>query len=286
MSFPAPLMPEVPAEQSSETTTWPRYEDVAQDGRLLPIAVPNHMAGIWQQMAQNPNAKSTLASGVIPILTRMTIECDDARIRVDRQMVTKSAFELAHSVDAAGEVNRVYMNLWASVAAVPGRVRDTSPDAARVPAGRIFAEHTFTKLFAPPDQRKVTSLPNAGLPPSRYAPASPVDLPDGAVWIDEQSTDATPVIFTLDQTDGNQHVNSLVYLRIFLDAAQRRFATLGKKLSIASRSLDITYRKPCFAGDRARIDLRAFTLGDAVGAAGSVIGEDGKPRCSVRALFR
>ncbi|HEY4176288.1 MAG TPA: hypothetical protein VGM90_05635 [Kofleriaceae bacterium] len=286
MSFPAPPMPDVPAEQRAETTTWPRYEDVTQDGRLLPIAVPNHMAGIWQALAQGTHAKTTMASGVIPILTRMTMECDEARIRVDRQMATTSAFELAHSVDASGEVNRVYMNLWASIAGVPGRVRDTAPDAARVPCGRIFAEHTFTKLFAPPDQRKVTSLPNAGVPPTRYAPAAAIDLPEGATWLDEVSPDPTPVIFTLDQTDSNQHVNSLVYLRIFLDAAQRRFATLGRKLNIASRSLDITYRKPCFAGDHARIDLRAFSIGDAIGAAGSVIGDDNKPRCSVRAIFR
>jgi hypothetical protein len=81
-------------------------------------------------------------------------------------------------------------------------------------------------------------------------------------------------------------VNSLVYLRIFLDAAQRRFHALGKKLNVASRCLDITYRKPCFAGDRVRIDLRAFSLGDAIGAAGSVIGADDKPRCSVRTIFR
>jgi len=91
--------------------------------------------------------------------------------------------------------------------------------------------------------------------------------------------------FTLDQTDANQHVNSLVYIRSFLDAAQRRLAATGQPLKLRSRAVDIAYRKPCFAGDRVRAHLRLFDLAGAVGAAGSFVGDDGKPRCYVRVLF-
>src|SRR5690606_22018232 len=122
-------------------------------------------------------------------------------------------------------------NLWTEVRGVPGLVRSQEPDDERVVAGRVFAEHTFTRLFAPPDQRKVVEIPGLGVPPARYTgepPATAQEAPHGATWLDEMAVDPTPVVFTLDQTDGNQHVNSLVYMRVFLDAVQRRFAATGR----------------------------------------------------------
>jgi acyl-CoA thioesterase FadM len=59
-------------------------------------------------------------------------------------------------------------------------------------------------------------------------------------------------------TDSNQHVNSLVYPRLFEEAALRRFAVLGKSTTVLARSIDIAYRRPSFAGDTLRIFVRAF----------------------------
>jgi hypothetical protein len=106
-------------------------------------------------------------------------------------------------------------------------------------------------------------------------------------------------VFTLDQTDSNQHVNSLVYIRLFHDAINRRLAAAGQPLlQVRSRAVDIAYRKPCFAGDKVRAQLRLFQHdrgppchgaeqsgrpAGVLGAAGVVEGvADGKPRCYVR----
>jgi len=169
---------------------------------------------------------------------------------------------------------------------------DTSP-AERVLAGTLFAEHTFTRLLGPPDQRKVTALAAEGypaVPEARYhapVPTTAGDPPDGGTWLDELAPDATEHCFTLDQTDSNQHVNSLNYIRLFQDAANRRFAAAGMSPKLRSREVDIAYRKPCFAGDRVRCHLRLFALGDAFGVAGFVAspGEEAKPRCYVRVLY-
>jgi hypothetical protein len=94
-------------------------------------------------------------------------------------------------------------------------------------------------------------LEAATAPPERAEPLDEAELPDEAT-----------VAFGLAHTDSNQHVNSLVYPRLFQEAALRRFAARGRSTRVLPRRIEIAYRKPCFAGDRARITLRAFALPD------------------------
>ena len=291
MSFPAPPAPVFPPEQAATTSAWPRYEDCTQDGRLQPIAIPHSLGGLWREVVvRHPGAKNAIASGVIPILTRLTLESFEQPIRVDNPIEARAGFVLAHDREH-GQVSRLFMNVWSDVSGIAGRIGPRQVEGALAPAGRLFAEHTFTRLFAPPDQRKVTRLEVEGYPavPEVHYPAPPPktaqDAPAGARWLDELGPDPVETVFTLDQTDANQHVNSLVYIRCFLDATQRRLAATGQPLALRSRAVDIAYRKPCFAGDRVRAHLRLFDLAGAVGAAGSFVGDDGKPRCYVRVLF-
>lgn len=292
MSFPAPPTPQFPSEHAATTESYLRYEDCTQDGRLIPLAIPPSLGGLWQTViTRHPGSRNSIAAGVIPILTRLTLQSFDQPIRIDRGIETRAGFQLAHDLDDAGEVSRLFMCVWSELHGIAGRVGPRQVDGALSRAGTLFAEHTFTRLFAPPDQRKVTRLEVEGYPPvpeTRYVappPKSAQEAPQGATWIDELAADPTEVVFTLDQTDANQHVNSLVYIRLFVEAAQRRLATAGRPLKIRSRAVDIAYRKPCFAGDRVRSHLRLFDLSGDPGAAGFVSGDDGKPRCYVRVLF-
>ncbi|MEI8257677.1 MAG: hotdog domain-containing protein, partial [Deltaproteobacteria bacterium] len=85
------------------------------------------------------------------------------------------------------------------------------------------------------------------------------------------------ITFGLVHTDSNQHVNSLVYPRIFEEAALRRLAALGVRTPLLARALEIGYRKPCFAGDRLRLALQAYRLGEHYGAVGMFVGADDVP---------
>jgi len=91
----------------------------------------------------------------------------------------------------------------------------------------------------------------------------------------------------LDQTDTNQHVNSAVYVRCFLDAVQRRLAAGAYPAALRSKAFDIAYRKPCFVGERVRAHIRLFSQGDHIGGAGFIAaaGEEARPRCYVRVVF-
>lgn len=289
-SFPAPAVPAFPPDQAVTAPAALRYEDVAQDGRMMPIALPPVMGVLWQQViVSHAGSRNALAKGVIPILTRLTLTSLEQPIRVDRPVEVNAGFELAHA-RTGDEVTRVFMNVWCEVRGIAGRIGPRQADGALVPAGRVFAEHTFTRPLAPPDQRRVTRLDVAGypeVPPARYdapAAATAQDAPDGGRWLDELAADPAETAFTLDQTDSNQHVNSLVYVRVFGDAVQRRLAAAGHPLRVRTQAVDIGYRKPCFAGDRVRTYVRLFELAGAIGAAGYIAGTDDKPRCYVRVI--
>jgi len=297
MVFPAPPAPTFSPDQAITAERYQRYEDCTQDGRLTAIAIPPALATLWQTtMAHHPGARNAVAAGVVSLLTRLTVTSFDQPIRVQRPVESTVGFELAHDRDAAGAVSRLFMNVWADVRGIPGRGRGAPAPVGRDPvlAGQAFAEHTFTRPFAPPDQRRVTSLAGiAGypeLPVARYpapAPSSAAEAPAGATWLDELAADPVEIRFTLDQTDANQHVNSLVYVRYFLDAFQRRLAAGSHPDRVRSKAFDIAYRKPSFVGDRVRAQLRMFAHGDHLGGAGFIAaaGEETRPRCYVRVLF-
>ena len=289
--FPVPATPSFPPGHSAATTAYLRYEDVTQDGRLIPVAAPSALSGLWREVLVNHAGHlNAIKAGIIPILTRLTINTLEQPIRVDRLTESRTGFALAHDLQGA-DVSRLFMNVWCEIRGVAGKLgrNPTAGDLAL--AGSLFAEHTYTRPLAPPDQRKVTRFGVEGLPDVpelRYAAPAPQtaqEPPEGGTWLDELAPDPAEYAFTLDQTDSNQHVNSLVYIRVFHDALNRRLAAAGRPMRLRSRAFDIAYRKPSFAGDRVRTSLRLFEHGDGLGAAGMIAGVDGKPRCYVRVLI-
>src|SRR5512139_1258195 len=157
MQFPHPPMPAFAPDCSADLQAFLRYEDVAQDGRLMPIAMPPAMSGLWQAViANSPGSRNAIAKGVIPILTRLTIASRDQPIRVDRPVQARCGYELAHARQG-DEVTRLFMNVWCEVSGIAGRIGPRQAHAGELaPAGIVFGEHTFTRPLAPPDQRRVT----------------------------------------------------------------------------------------------------------------------------------
>src|SRR6476659_9733533 len=98
--FPAPPRPAVPSEQAGKTEGHLRYEDITQDGRLMPIAIPPALSGFWRTvLVKHPGATAAGQSGILPILTRLTIRALDQHIRVDRMIESDAGFILAHDRD-------------------------------------------------------------------------------------------------------------------------------------------------------------------------------------------
>ncbi len=301
-----PDEPRVPDQQQSTAVMHLRFEDVSQNGQVMLEALPYGLGpALWTKLIQpSPIAPLMSAQGVIPILTRLVVEGGEGPIAVREPLSLRGLYQLAHTVDAAGEVNRLVLCMWLSATGRRSRTYGPPPKGAgeTIPIGRVFAEHVFTRPFAAPEDRKVLRLESPELPavpPERHTWRSPealMGLPEGAEPLDaEPFADPTPIAFGFDHTDQNQHVNSLVYPRLFADAVFRRLAAHGLGTALLSRSVEIAYRKPCFAGIRARILLRTFTLGGAVGALGAFIPEpsedtagaapDARAYCYIRTRF-
>ncbi|HUQ03976.1 MAG TPA: hypothetical protein VM261_15870 [Kofleriaceae bacterium] len=294
--FPSPPMPELAPERVATASFPLRYEDIAQDGRMMMTALPPAIGWtVWRQLlADHPSARSMQRQGLVAILSRLTVEGTDEPVHISRQVEATGGYQLArHEKD--GAVEKLFLNMWVEVRGARGRMVPPEGPGEYVVAGRVFAEHTFTRIFAAAGDRKVTRLDLEGIPPVPEAtydfspPMTAMDLPAGAAALDDDYVaDDAVTVFGLDHTDSNQHVNSLVYPRLFAEAAFRRFASRGKPRRALVRSLDIAYRKPSFAGDRVRVHLRTFTLGDRAGAAGFLVDADDpqlRPRCCARIVL-
>jgi hypothetical protein len=277
-----PTLPEVPAAQRASARGPLRYEDVCQDGRLLLTSLPHFMGlAVFQGLlVKHALSRHSAHAGVYPILSRLVIEAGAGPVSVGRPVTAEGAFGLAHTVDGDGAVNRLVLNMWAHMTAPAGKTNGPPPPNAGEPLaiGRVFGEHVFTRLFAPPAQRKVTRFepgpwPEVPLARQDWRPAEALlVLPagaeplDAALEPDEQST-----VFGLAHTDSNQHVNSLVYPRLFEDAVLRRLAARGRPTSVLGRAVEVAYRKPCFAGQRMRILLQSYVREGLSGAVGTFV---------------
>ncbi len=284
MTFPA--IPDVGSEGTATARVPLRFEDISQDGRLVLEAMPTAMAvAVWGGvLTKHPLAKALRGTGLVPILSRLASEGERSPMSVGGELMARGVVQLAHGRGKDGEVSHIYLNTWAELTAPIGRTYGAPPDGAgeRVVVGRVFGEHIFTRPFGDPSHRKVTrieaegvpSVPEAGYNPS--APTALLDLGSDVTPLGVALTpDTSPIVFGLCHTDSNQHVNSLVYPRLFEEAALRRFATLDRAPTVLARSLEIAFRKPAFAGDRMRVVLRAFEDSRGhLGAVGAFVRED------------
>lgn len=295
--LPFPEPPALPDDQIATGKAYLRYEDVCQDGRVMLGVLPSALGlVVWRKLlGDHPITRLGRTDGVVPILTRFVIAGDEGTVSIARPLDVRGAYQLAHTRDRDGNVDRLLLNLWADLHGLKGRTYAPPPagHGESVRVGRVYGEHVCTRLFAEPARRKVVRFDDPDLPevpeaehPWR-APSATLTLPDGAVPLDAEPVCASTISLGLNHTDSNQHVNSLVYPRLFEHAALQHLAAHGRSTIILARYVEVAYRKPCFAGERVRILLRAYEHGARLGAVGTFVGETDpdRPRCYVHLQF-
>lgn len=301
-------MPELPESQRTSGRLRMRYEDIIQDGRINLLGVPPSVAAVWGQLVERTDAYRALSQrGIFAILTRLVARRVQPGGPISLpSLAVAGGYQYAHGVDEAGEVARIFMNMWTRLEGPVRCMYGAQPANAGevIPVAELFVEHTMTRPFGPPEQRKVLSLDGIphmpDLPPLRHdweRAEALLDLPPGVTDADPELIPAVAeTVFGLEHTDSNQHVNSLVYPRMFEEASLRHFAELGRDTVLLARYSEMAYRKPCFAGQRVRIALRAFQAGDEIGAVGGLITEEAasgpvddlaatRPYCFARLVF-
>jgi hypothetical protein len=269
-----------------------RFEDVTQDGRFVLEALPNAIGPVvWRGLLMtHPPFIAILNNGILPMLTRFVLEGMPGPFSAHAKVEAEGGCRMART-EENGEP-RYVLDIWAELYAPLGRTYGRAPrHGERALAGRMWAEQMFTRPFAAPGQRRVTNLDFDGAPEIRdVRPAAPpaesvVSVPPGATPLDAAPRlDPTPVAFGLVHTDSNMHVNSLAYMRMFEEAALRRFVELGKTSSWLGRSLEIVYRRPCFAGQTLHVVQQAFEIDGKLGISATLV--DAKDAASADSLAR
>jgi hypothetical protein len=253
-----------------------RFEDVTQDGRLVLEALPTVLGPtMWRGLLDaSPEFRACYANGVVPIMSRLVIEGAGGPFSANRRVEAEGSYRIARVPDG-----RFMLEVWADLHALIGHTHlPADPQAKRVPAGRVLAEHVFTRPFAPEGERRLTALDFPGAPTVTETRSSPppfesvASLPAGAIALDPAPrVDGVPIVFGIVHTDSNMHVNSLAYLRVIEEAALRRFVELGRGSLVLGRSIDIAYRKPCFAGQTMRVVMQAFEAEEKLGISASLV---------------
>lgn len=285
---PVPVQPDDAWTSKAEVPI--RFEDVTQDGRFVLEALPNAIGPtIWRGiLTKNQSFISLLNAGVLPMLTRFVLEGTAGPFSANATVDAEGACRMARTED--GGETRYVLDIWANLYAPLGRTYGRAPrHGERALAGRVWAEQMFTRPFAEPGKRRVTNLDFEGAPVVRdVRPAQPsadaiASIPEGAKALDlEPQVDPTAIVFGLVHTDSNRHVNSLAYVRMFEEGALRRLAAAGKSASLLGRSLEIVYRKPCFAGQAMHVVQQAFEIDGRVGVAAKLV--DAKDAATPEAL--
>lgn len=260
-----------------------RYDDVTQDGRVRLETLTVSLGVIWRQLLVSSEIREgLLAQGIIPILTRFQLEGTPGPFAIDPPLEVHGGYALTHAADENGTVTRLMLDMDAEVWGPKGRTNLPPPDDAgtRAFAGRLRAEHVFTRPFASPADRKVLAIEIGGKPLDpgarrAWMPATSALVPPKTARAlePELTLDPTTTALGVTHTDSNQHVNSLVYPRLFEEAALRRIAALGRSSSVLARTLDIGFRRPSFAGENLRVSLQAFEDGARIVCVGAFFGD-------------
>jgi len=267
-----PALPEIPpippsrgpGQDGGVAEILPRYEDIAQDGRIrLPALLHGVGESVWRPLiAALPSTPVLRDAGIIPILRRIVAVVDDRPVSVDAPVRYEGCFRFAR--ERGGD--RLFVNIWVSAFAPVGMTHAPPPakDAPKEPLARIFAEHVITRPFATDaNERRVTRLEAPGIPevPEDEHGFLAMEglIGEGAgVELSQEHE----VVFGMTHTDANQHVNSLVYPTMFEEACVRHAAAGGGAAAGAAaghlvRAVEIRWQKPFFAGQRATIRQRA-----------------------------
>ncbi len=295
-SWPACAIPPLPPERGYESTATaelqPRYEDIAQDGRVQLTTLMPGLGAVWRALGSSKKLDGFRAQGILPILRRLVIVGEPGPFSPEVPIQFEGTWRLAR--ERGGD--RIFADMWLDAFAPSGSIlARPKPDAERVLVGRAYAEHVVTRPFAPPAERKVTRLDAPGLP---AVPEDEHTFEEAEALIAGRSSElerAGEVVFGMMHTDSNQHVNSLVYPRLFEEAVVRaacQRADIRDPSSLLARAVELRYRKPFFTGERAAIalQLEPTTSGPhravAVGAFSPAATKGSKPSCTVAMWLR
>lgn len=251
-----PIPPERGFESTATTKLRPRYEDISQDGRLQLTALMPAAGAVWLLLYKAGILDELRTGGILPILQRLIVRGEAGPFSVNVPILCTGTWRVSREADG----DRLFLDMWVEARAPHASTFGPAPaaDAEPVVVGRAYIEHVFTRPFASQSERKVTRLEVRGLPsvPEDARAFASAD----ALVAGHALTTVREHRFGLMHTDSNQHVNSLVYPRLFEEALAE------SEPERLAEAVELRYRKPFFAGNRAVLSVARLDGPLAIGA--------------------
>ena len=266
-------------------TLHPRFEDIAQDGRVKIGALPASLGVVWRGLLASSSLPGDFQrAGVVPVLRRLVVEGGSAPLGLEHPIEVEGRVETAHT---ATDRRRFLLDIQVDLHGVRAHAYGPPPARAgeRERVGGVYAEHVLTRPFAPEGQRRVDRIPD-GIEPEPERPFVALEAllepPEGAEQIDADPRPMFERLLAMADTDANQHVNSLDYPRLFEEAAVAAFGDGG----LLARSVELVFGKPCFSGDSVIVAVARLRVRGRRGALATLRAPgESRPRCAARLLF-
>ena len=215
---------------------------------LLRITGPCHY-GLWQEQVAGPHFREQTGQ-FIPIYA-LDLEVTDEPVETRDAFNVEVAIRLGKELDAEGRVARLISE---------GRTAVYAPRAGGgEPAcvGRTVKHCVFTRPAADPADRRVTELHpimELGKLPERELRLPTLDdlltPPAGYQAMRGEALDRDPHVWSYQQTDPNQHIHAMEYVRSLERFATDHLARLGRSpRHFFFDRARVLFRKPCFTGD-------------------------------------
>jgi len=245
------------------------FDDVTERGSLkltslLRVTAPRHF-DLWRSEIGGPDFFESTGL-FIPIVALDLFVADDP-IRMGATLEIDITIRLGKQIDGEGQVRRLLSESVGEVYAAHARTGE------RVLVARNLKCNAMSRNDPDPEKRRVRELPasmNLGSVPERVLhfpgvaelATAPADHTEVANFSDDH-----PHVWAYGQTDMNQHVHAMEYVRMMELFTVDQLAALGRSpRDYSIHRVRVAFRKPCFTGEQY---LRAGSLHTAAGKDGA-----------------
>ncbi len=294
----SPFMPDVPAPQRIHDVVSVALEDLSERRNVKLGGLARALEQVcWHRLlSDQPVSRLARNAGLQASLSRLVFEGHDLEVTPEAKLSATATFQYGHTLGADGRVDRRLLRLHTEVRLpepphpTNGSARPPTGDALVV--GRIHTEHLLTAVTTngetPAGLDDFAFPVDGGVRFEWTAPSQTYAPPPNARRLDREAQLGRTVVFGPMHTDPRGRVRSLAFPHIFEEVALERFATMGQRVDVLSREVQLTYRKHCVSGQRVDVMVQTFERDGTLYAVGAFVphGLDRRPHCYVRMGFR
>jgi acyl-CoA thioesterase FadM len=237
------------------------FEEISERGSLkltsiLRTTAPRHFE-LWLDKIGGPTFFES--TGLFLPIVAFDLFVTDQPIQYREPLEIDVTIRLGRQVDASGDVRRIVSE---SISEVYSKHAETGD---RVLVARNLKHNAITRNDPDPAKRRVVELPDSmlvsGMPERIVALASVTDLATPPAGYAESSffEDTEPHYWSYQQTDMNQHIHAMEYVRMMELFATDHLARAGwSSRDCLIERARVAFRKPCFTGESYRRNQRLY----------------------------